>query len=165
MQKVKSLELNLSVLEEYIKELNRRQGDVLPELDKELSRISLLLEKSKTEIKNLMEWKEIMDKGIIDLESWKAVVSSRVDALVRENIMMRLDVEKVVDELKGLENKEFAVLAVSFCFACLAILKLASMQILTFSRSSHHSDKLCQTSRGWILILVSSSMIIFIALL
>ena len=60
MQKVRSLELNLSVLEEYIKELNRREGNVLPELDKELSRISLLLEKSKAEIKDLLEWKGIM---------------------------------------------------------------------------------------------------------
>lgn len=60
MQKVRSLELNLSVLEEYIKEFNRRQGDVLPEVGKELLRISLLLEQSKMEIKNLMQWKETM---------------------------------------------------------------------------------------------------------
>lgn len=60
MQKVRSLELNLSVLEEYIKELNRRQGDVLPELDKELSRILSLLEKSRGEIKDLLGWKESM---------------------------------------------------------------------------------------------------------
>ncbi|VVA27539.1 PREDICTED: SUN domain-containing [Prunus dulcis] len=58
MQKVRSLELNLSVLEEYIKELNRRQGDILPEVGKELLRLSLLLDKTKTEIKDLMQWKE-----------------------------------------------------------------------------------------------------------
>ncbi|KAK8533779.1 hypothetical protein V6N13_028538 [Hibiscus sabdariffa] len=57
MQKVRSLDLNLSVLEEYIKELNRREADVLPEINSELSRISLLLEKSKTDIKDLMRWK------------------------------------------------------------------------------------------------------------
>jgi hypothetical protein len=60
MQKVRSLELNLSVLEEYVKELNRRQGDVLPELDKELVRILSLLEKSRGEIKDLLGWKESM---------------------------------------------------------------------------------------------------------
>lgn len=117
MQKVRSLELNLSVLEEYIKELNRREGNVLPELDKELSRISMLLEKSKAEIKDLLEWKEIMvlvrlsefhrrkrifvsilntllffllqEKGIMDLELWKTAVSSQVLALARENDMLR----------------------------------------------------------------------------
>lgn len=60
MQKVKSLELNLSVLEEYIKELNKRQADVLPELDKELLRYATLLEKSRAELKDLLEWKETM---------------------------------------------------------------------------------------------------------
>ncbi|KAM1080232.1 hypothetical protein ACFX2B_014708 [Malus domestica] len=60
MQKVRSLELNLTVLEEYIKELNRRQGGILPEVGKELLRISLLLDESKTEIKDLLQWKEIV---------------------------------------------------------------------------------------------------------
>lgn len=58
MQKVRSLESNLSVLEEYIKELNRRQGKLLPDLEKEISRISLLLENTKLVIKDLMVWKE-----------------------------------------------------------------------------------------------------------
>lgn len=59
MQKVRSLELNLSVLENYIKEMHRRQKDLLPGLDNELKKISLLLEKSKREIKDLLGWKEI----------------------------------------------------------------------------------------------------------
>lgn len=59
MQKVRSLEVNLSVLEDYIKEMNRRQRDLFPGLDNELAKISLLLEKSKKEIKDLLEWKEI----------------------------------------------------------------------------------------------------------
>ncbi|KAE8690211.1 F-box protein SKIP8 [Hibiscus syriacus] len=90
MQKVRSLDLNLSVLEDYIKELNRREADVIPEINSELSRISLLLEKSKTEIKDLMRWKEAMEREFADLESWKAVVTSSIDALVRENNILRL---------------------------------------------------------------------------
>lgn len=58
MQKVRSLETNLSVLEEYIKELNRRQGKLLPDLEKEMVRMSLLLENTKLAIKDLMVWKE-----------------------------------------------------------------------------------------------------------
>ncbi|XP_042504363.1 SUN domain-containing protein 4-like [Macadamia integrifolia] len=89
MQKMKSLELNLSVLEEYIKQLNRSQRDVLPELDKEISRCALLMEKVKSEIKGLIEWKEITEKGINELEWWKSVVVYRIDALERENRMLR----------------------------------------------------------------------------
>lgn len=58
MQKVRSLETNLAVLEDYIKELNRRQGKLLPDLEKEIVRISLLLENTKLGIKDLMIWKE-----------------------------------------------------------------------------------------------------------
>ncbi|XP_019054533.1 PREDICTED: SUN domain-containing protein 2 isoform X3 [Nelumbo nucifera] len=92
MQKLRSLELNLSVLEEYIKELNRRQGDVLPELDKEMSRNALLLSEMKSEIKDLMAWKDIMEKTICDLDSWKLVVSSRIDTLVRDNSILRTSI-------------------------------------------------------------------------
>lgn len=60
MQKVRSLELNLSVLEEYVKEYNRRQQDVIPDINKELSRITLLLEKTKAELEHLVKWKETM---------------------------------------------------------------------------------------------------------
>ncbi|KAK9926948.1 hypothetical protein M0R45_024154 [Rubus argutus] len=164
MQKVRSLELNLSVLEEYIKEFNRRQGNVLPEVGKELLRISLLLEQSKMEIKNLMQWKETMEKGMTDLESWKAVVSSQVNALVRENNMLRLDVDKIVNDQASLESKELAVLAVSLFFLCFAILQLVSFQVLTFFRTSQ-PDKGCRKSRGWVLVIVSSSMTIFITLI
>ncbi|KAG8496813.1 hypothetical protein CXB51_008049 [Gossypium anomalum] len=165
MQKVRSLDLNLSVLEEYIKELNRREGDALPEINSELSRISLLLEKSKTEIKDLMHWKEAMEREFADLESWKAVVSSSISTLVRENSMLRLDVEKVVHDQASLETKELAVLAVSLFFVCIAILKLVSSRVTMFLGATERSEKVYQTSQGWVLILVSSSMTIFITLL
>ncbi|KAJ7952160.1 Galactose-binding domain-like [Quillaja saponaria] len=164
MQKVRSVELNLSVMEDYIKELNRRQGDVLPELDKELLRILQILERSKSEIKDLREWKANMEKGFTDLESWKASVSSQVKALARENSMLRSHVQKVATDQVNMERKELAVLVVSLSFACLAILKLISRQVLTFF-GVYQSDKAFETSRGWVIILVSSSMTIFITLI
>ncbi|GAV88781.1 Sad1_UNC domain-containing protein [Cephalotus follicularis] len=164
LQKVRSLDLNLAMLEEYIKELSRRQWDVLPGLDKELSRIALLFEKSKIEIDDILGWKEKMEKGFSDLESWKAVVSSRVESLIRENSMLRLDIEKVSSNQANLETKEVAVLAVSIFFVCVAILKLVSARVSTYIKTSH-SDTVGRTSRGWVLILVSSSMTIFITVL
>ncbi|KAH7550108.1 hypothetical protein ACOSP7_024735 [Xanthoceras sorbifolium] len=164
MQKVRSLELNFSVLEEYIKELNRRQQDVLPELNKELLRISLLLDKSKAELEDLVKWKETMEKGFTDLESWKTVVSSQVNALAAENKMLRLDVEKISSDQANLEAKELAVVAVSLFFASFAIFKLVSAQLAYFLAPSQ-SERVCRTNRGWFLILLSSSMTIFVTLL
>lgn len=56
MQKVRSVEVNLSALEDYIKELNRRQGVTIPDLEKELSKLSESLGQSKSEIKDLWQW-------------------------------------------------------------------------------------------------------------
>ena len=58
MQKVRSLELNLSVLEEYLKEVNQRQGELVPEIDKEIAKIISLLESERKEIGELVEWKD-----------------------------------------------------------------------------------------------------------
>jgi len=56
MKKVRSVEVNLSALEDYLKELNRRQGAKIPDLEKELSRLSESLGQSKSEIKDLWHW-------------------------------------------------------------------------------------------------------------
>lgn len=56
MQKVKSVEVNLSALEDYIKELNRRQGITIPNLEKQMFRLSESLEQSKTEIIDHQQW-------------------------------------------------------------------------------------------------------------
>ncbi|KAI3468594.1 hypothetical protein Pfo_025257 [Paulownia fortunei] len=164
LQKVRSLELNLSVLEEYIKELNKRRGDFLPELDKELLRFSALLEKSKLETKNLLEWKEIMEKGIFELESWRAVVSTQMDLLVTQNSMLRLEVEKVLHDQVSLENKELAILTVSFCFACIAILKIISERAVKYFRAPM-PGAVFPSSRGWTLIVIFCSMTMLIPVL
>lgn len=62
-QRVRSLELHLSVLEEYIKVINKRHGDILPVLEKEMLKFALLLENSKSDIQNLFEWKQKMVKA------------------------------------------------------------------------------------------------------
>ncbi|KAJ8555898.1 hypothetical protein K7X08_013394 [Anisodus acutangulus] len=155
LQKVRALELNLSVLEQYIKELSKRQGDILPEVDNEISQVSELLEKSKLEIKDLLKWKENTEKENSDLESWKASVSAQLDLLVNGNRMLRLDVEKVVNDQESLEKKELAVFSISLSFACIAILKLVS----------HRFQTTFATGRGWLLILVSSSLTAFVTLL
>ena len=58
MQKVRSMEVNLSVLEEYLKELNQKQDDAIPHINKEISRIASILESGRNDIKDLAEWKE-----------------------------------------------------------------------------------------------------------
>ncbi|PIN05434.1 hypothetical protein CDL12_22028 [Handroanthus impetiginosus] len=164
LQKVRALELNLSLLEEYIKELNKRRGDFLPELDKELSKLSSLLEKSKLEMKNLLEWKEIMEKGIFELESWRAAVSTQMDLMVTQNSMLRVEVEKVLHDQVRLESKQLAVLTVSICFACIAIVKITSKRIVNYFHAPM-PGAVFRSSRGWTFILIFCSLTMLIPVL
>ncbi|KAL0312434.1 UNVERIFIED_CONTAM: SUN domain-containing protein 5 [Sesamum radiatum] len=125
----------LGSIQEYIKELNKRRGDILPELDKELAKFSALLEKSKSEMKDLLEWKETMEKGLFELESWRAVVSTQMDLLVTQNSLLRVEVEKVLHDQASLASKEVAILTVSLSFACIAILKMISGRVVEYFRS------------------------------
>ncbi|XP_057802491.1 SUN domain-containing protein 5 isoform X2 [Salvia miltiorrhiza] len=162
LQKVRSLELNLSVLEEYIKELNRRRVDYLPELDKELNKFSTLLERTKLEMKNLLEWKEIMERGILELESWRTVVSTQMEILVNQNSMLRLEVEKVVQDQVSLENKGLAIFSVSFCFASVAVVKMILERVAKQFRAPASG---AASNGGWILVLIFCSMTMLIPLL
>ncbi|TKY71043.1 slp1 protein [Spatholobus suberectus] len=163
MQKVRSVEVNLSALEDYIKELNRRQGVKIPDLEKELSRLSESLGQSKSEIKDLWQWNTNMEKGISEVESWKDAVSSQLNELARENSMLRSDVRKVASNQANMETKEFAVLATSLVFVCLAVVKIISVHMLTFS-ASYSADKVRQTIRGWVTLFVCCSVTIFVIL-
>ncbi|XP_022970012.1 SUN domain-containing protein 5 [Cucurbita maxima] len=162
MQKVRSLETNLSVLEDYTKEMNRRQGKLLPDLEKEMDRISLLLENTKLVIKDLMLWKETTEKELAHFKSWKMVAISEMNELVRENNMLSLDIEKISSDQTMLESKELAVLAVSFLFMCIATLRLLSARILMFIGDCQ-SGKTCSTNGVWVWILVSSMMTVILA--
>ncbi|KAK1438525.1 hypothetical protein QVD17_04334 [Tagetes erecta] len=150
MQKVKVLENNLSLLENYIKDLNKRQGDVFPQLDVEVGKYSELVEDTRLQIKDLLLWKEIMEKEIADLESWKDFVSSHLESVIKENARLRLVIEKIASDQENLDKAELTVLTVSVSFAIAAILKIVFDRIFKTSYSKPHGN---QTS--WKLLLVT----------
>ncbi|XP_010439109.1 PREDICTED: uncharacterized protein SLP1-like [Camelina sativa] len=162
MQKVKLIEMNLSVLEDSVKKMNDKQ----PEFSLEMKRTLMLVEKSKADIREITEWKMKMEKELRDLELWKTFVASRVESLARGNTALRLDVEKIVKEQANLESKELGVLLISLFFVVLATIRLVSRRLWAFLRMSY-TDKVRSLwpDSGWIMILLSSSIMIFITLL
>ncbi|XP_010433836.1 PREDICTED: uncharacterized protein SLP1-like [Camelina sativa] len=162
MQKVKLIEMNLSVLEDSVKQMNDKQ----PEFSLEMKRTLMLVEKSKADIREITEWKMKMEKELRDLELWKSFVASRVESLARGNTALRLDVEKIVKEQANLESKELGFLLISLFFVVLATIRLVSRRLWAFLRMSY-TDKVRSLlpDSGWIMILLSSSIMIFITLL
>ncbi|KAL2902893.1 SUN domain-containing protein 5 [Bienertia sinuspersici] len=164
MQKVRSVEMNLSVLEEYLKEVNQKQSGIIPEINKEISKVASVLDSDRKEIEELVEWKEETDKQIDDIELWKVVMSSQVDDLISENRKLRSLVENIENDQASLQNKELAVLLVSFVFLCIAFLKLVSKRVFLSVGASQGND-VPKTNKGWLLILFSSGITMLITLI
>ncbi|XP_071693791.1 SUN domain-containing protein 5-like [Rutidosis leptorrhynchoides] len=131
MQKVRLLEKNLSLLENYIKELNKRQGDVIPQLDAALAKYSTVVEEIRSEIKELLLWKATMEKEIAELESWKAFASSHLESIVKEKAMLRHAIEKIASDQENLDKAELTVLTVIVSFAIIAVFKIVTDRIFT----------------------------------
>ncbi|XP_068648992.1 SUN domain-containing protein 4-like isoform X2 [Aristolochia californica] len=142
MQKVRALDLNFSVLERYLEELNARYGDIFKDFDDEIADKDLLLEQLRLQIKSLIDHEAILVKDFEELLFWKSLVSSQLNNLLRENAILRLEVEKVGQDQANMENKGLAVI---FKF---------------------WSDKECtRTSWGWPLLLWTSCFVLFILML
>lgn len=114
MKKVRSLDLNLAILERYLEELNTRYGGIFKEFDKEVGGHGVLLEKIMSEVRSLSESKEDMvcktsnslfyavilcrrltvsylqSKEIGDLLSWKSLVSMQLGSILEEHALLRL---------------------------------------------------------------------------
>ncbi|KAL1803883.1 hypothetical protein ACET3Z_032530 [Daucus carota] len=163
MQKVRSLETNLSALEEYIKRLNNGQTEVIPDLEKKIADYKKLLEKSKIEVKDILEWKEIMEKEVADIDSWKSGVMSKLESVIRENVNLRLDIEKVAGEQAYLEKKEITIITVCLIVACVLVLKLVSERVLLFS-GAILCDMVCWAQKGCELIIYSCGLAVCIGL-
>ncbi|XP_058097571.1 SUN domain-containing protein 4 isoform X2 [Magnolia sinica] len=161
MQKVQSLDLNFSVLERYLEELNSRYGSIFKEFDDEIAEKDLLLEKLKLEIKNLADSKEILAKDVGDLVSWKSLVSWKLDKLIKDNENLRWEVEKVRDDQVNMEKKGLAVIFLSFVFGCLAVTRLLLDMLVRVWRRQK-CEEYGRTSSAWLMVLLSSSIALLI---
>ncbi|XP_008805841.2 SUN domain-containing protein 4-like [Phoenix dactylifera] len=164
MQKVQSLDVNFSVLEQYLEELNSRYGRIFKDFDDDITEKDQLLEKIKLEIKNLQSSKDDFTNYIGELLSWKVLISSQLDQLVRDNVMLRSEIERVRDHQFDMENRGLAVMFISFVFGCLAATKLV-MGMLSSVCKLRYSEMFCRTSSAWLILLLSSSIVASILVL
>ncbi|CAI0556090.1 unnamed protein product [Linum tenue] len=65
MQKARSLDRSLSILERYVEEVNSRYGNIFQEFDKEIAGKTLTLEKIKLDMKSLHDSQQLMVSGSV----------------------------------------------------------------------------------------------------
>ncbi|XP_043719754.1 SUN domain-containing protein 4-like isoform X2 [Telopea speciosissima] len=161
MQKVRLLDLSLSVLERYVEELNARYGAIVKEFDNEISEKDTFLEKLRSDIKDIVDSKEVIAKDVGELIWWKSLVSLQINSLVRDNAILRSEVEKVQYNQVHMENKGLAVFLISFIFGFLSMVKLFIDVVVGLCRIQK-SSKFWGKSSSWLVLLLSCSIIVLI---
>jgi len=167
LQKVRLLDLNLSVLERYLQELNLRYGSIFKELDKGIGEKDVVMDKIRLDIRSLIESKEVMTKEVGDLISWKSLVSEQLDSILRDNAILRLEVEKVKEKQKHMESKGVVVFLVCLVFGILALVRLFVESIIIiglsfYCRRTEKPKEFCSMGSSWFLLLMSCSIILVI---
>ncbi|KAL6882038.1 hypothetical protein ACP4OV_011510 [Aristida adscensionis] len=170
MQKMRSLEMSLSTLEEYTRVLNQRYGAKLPDLQNGLSQAAWTLEKMKADVRDLVEWKDNVAKDLDEIKDWKSTVAGKLDDLIRDNAATRSSMEEMRGLQETMQNKELAVLSISLFFACLALFKLACDRVLVLfagkETETETEERMSRrSSKAWMLVLASSSFTTLIVLL
>ncbi|XP_020547428.1 uncharacterized protein SLP1 isoform X2 [Sesamum indicum] len=161
LKKVRSLDLNLGVLERYLEELNSRYSDIFKEFDKEVGDKGVLLEKIMSDIRSFSDSKEDMIKEIGDLLSWKSLVSMQLENILKENTLLRLEVEKVRRNQLHLENKGIVIFLVCVGFGFLALIRSFVDMIPNVNRCED-SRKFCSKRSSWFYLLLCCSITVII---
>ncbi|WCJ35021.1 Galactose-binding protein [Euphorbia peplus] len=167
MQKVRSLDLSLSVLERYLEEVSYRYGNIFKGLDSDLGEKDALLKKIRSDVKDLIDSQELIVKDVEDLLDWKSRFSKQLDDLVINNFALRAMVEGVQKNQTSMENKGIAIFLVCFIFGSFAFLRLlvdivvSVYKVLRFQETDK-SGKFCWMSSSWLWSLFSCSVIMLI---
>ncbi|KMZ57658.1 Sad1/UNC domain protein [Zostera marina] len=164
MQKVRSLDENSAVLERYLEDLNNRYAKIFRDIDSEIDDKELALNQIRTDVTNIRISQDAIRKDIGDLYSWKSIVSSQLDRLVDDNADLRLEVEKVCNNQVDMENRGLVVIVISFGFGIFALFKVV-LDLFASACNIRTSEAVCNKSCGWILLLLSSSLVTFIIVL
>ncbi|KAF6175353.1 hypothetical protein GIB67_000377 [Kingdonia uniflora] len=164
MQKVRSLDLSLAVLERYLEELNSRYGNIFKELDEEIAAKDELLLKLRNDMKNLAESKEAIAKDVAGFIDWKYLISLQVDSLVKDNAVLRLEVERVRKNQVHMENKGSVIFFLSLIFGLISIVKLFIDMITMSLCRIQKSGKFSGMKSSWLLLLLTCSIVVIVLL-
>ncbi|XP_073140768.1 SUN domain-containing protein 4-like [Henckelia pumila] len=164
MKKVRSLDLNIAVLERYLEELNSRYFEIFKQLDKEIGDKGLLLDNILLDIQSFSKSKDDMIKEIGDILSWKTLVSMQLHMIIKENSRLSLEVERVGRNQLHLENKGIIIFLVCLCFGFLALMRLVigmiwpPQQLNAAEKSREFCSERSSSPSPWFCLLLSTTL-------
>ncbi|CAH8392428.1 unnamed protein product [Eruca vesicaria subsp. sativa] len=155
MQKLRSLDVNLSVLERYLEELNTRYSNIFKEMDHETSVREKTIATLRLDVEGIKTRQEIMVSEAEEMKEWGKRVEREMERAEKENEKVSKRVEEVWQRLEWMEKKGLIVFTVCIGFGTIAV--IAVLVGIGTGRAE-------KTGGGgaWILLLICSTFIIFV---
>ncbi|CAH8297714.1 unnamed protein product [Eruca vesicaria subsp. sativa] len=154
MQKIRSLDLSLSVLESYLEELSSRYMKIFKEMDVEAIKKEKEVEKMRLELDGMKESQEKMKEEAMEIREWRRKVKTEVEKAdyEKEKVMERL--EKILEKMEWMEKKCVAVFTICVGFGAMAVVAVILGKLIGLAEKP--------TDLAWLLLLISSTVVIFV---
>lgn len=154
MQKLRSLDLNLSVLERYLEELNTRYGNIFKEMDREANVREKAIVTLRLDLEGMKERQEKMVNEAEEMKEWRKRVETEMERAEKEKENVREKLEEVWQRLEWMEKKGLLVFTVCLGFGTIAV--IAGVVGMRSGRTEKASGG------AWLLLLISSTFIMFV---
>uniref|UniRef100_A0A1J3KA22 Uncharacterized protein slp1 n=1 Tax=Noccaea caerulescens TaxID=107243 RepID=A0A1J3KA22_NOCCA len=154
MQKLRSLDLNLSVLERYLEELNTRYGNIFKEMDRETGVREKAIVGLRLDVEGVKERQERMVSEAEEMKEWRKRVETEMVRAEKEKEEISDRVEEVWQRLEWMEKKGLMVFTVCLGFGTIAVIAVL------VGMGTGRGEK---TGGGaWLLLLISSTFVMFV---
>ncbi|KAG7592679.1 SUN domain [Arabidopsis thaliana x Arabidopsis arenosa] len=154
MQKLRSLDLNLSVLERYLEELNTRYGNIFKEMDHEAGVREKAIATLRLDLEGMKERQEKIVSEAEEMKEWRKRVEAEMEKAEKEKENTRESLEEVSKRLEWMEKKGLMVFTVCLGFGTIAVIAVV------IGMGTGRAEK---TGGGaWLLLLISSTFIMFV---
>ncbi|XP_010498777.1 PREDICTED: uncharacterized protein slp1-like [Camelina sativa] len=154
MQKLRSLDLNLSVLERYLEELNTRYGNIFKEMDREADVREHAIVTLRLDLEGMKERQERMVSEAEEMKEWRKRMEAEMERAEKEKEDVRERLEQVWQRLEWMEKKGLMVFTV-----CLSFGTIAAIAVVV-GMGTGRAEK--TVGGAWILLLISSTFIMFV---
>ncbi|KAJ0241122.1 SUN domain-containing protein 4 [Hirschfeldia incana] len=155
MQKIRSLDLSLSVLESYLEEMNSRYGKIFKEIDQEASKREEEVEKMRLEVDRMKESEEKIKEEAMEMREWRSRVEIEIENSEKEKEKVKERLELVLERMEWMEKKGVAVFTMCVGFGAIAV-------VAVLLGKGIGRAELLPGSLAWLMLLISSTFVMFV---
>ncbi|XP_018460190.1 SUN domain-containing protein 4-like [Raphanus sativus] len=154
MQKIRSLDLSLSVLESYLEELSSRYKKIFKEIDVEAIKREKEVVKMRLELDGMKESQERMKEEATEMREWRIKVETEVEKAGYEKGKVMERLEKVLEKMEWMEKKGVVVFTICVGFGAMAVVAVILGKLIGSEKKP--------ADLAWLLLLISSIFIMFV---